>query len=208
MIPSSIITWEDRLTRLSFVLLLLATAYGIVVGAAISMYYDVTPNMGSLEDRLASIQLVLYFLAVIASLSHLPLLGWDIKNRSWKQAAIRALVFIGPLVIFMGTEGLVSHFLWWAPISETDRFHMLHHAVVAGAPLALAYWVVLRRWWQPATISTPQSISLRSWLLSGILFVMVMMPVGIMAGLVSPIIFAATEITGLLALVVVWRVAG
>ena len=47
MNPSSIITWEDRLTRLSFVLLLLATAYGIVVGAAISMYYDVTPNMGS-----------------------------------------------------------------------------------------------------------------------------------------------------------------
>jgi hypothetical protein len=208
MKPSTIITWEDRLTRLSFALLLLATAYGIVVGAAISMYYDVTPNMGSLEDKLASIQLVLYLLAVIVSLSHLPLLGWDLKNRSWKQAAIRGLVFIGPLIIFLGTEGLISHFLWWAPTSETDRFHMLHHAVVAGVPLTLGYWVVLRRWWRPATISTPPSLSRRSWLLSGIVFAMVMVPVGIMAGLVSPIIFAVTEIIGLFALVVVWRVAG
>ena len=40
MTPSSILTWEDRLTRFALALLWLATAYGIVVGATISMYYD------------------------------------------------------------------------------------------------------------------------------------------------------------------------
>jgi len=208
MTPSSIIIWEDRLTRLSLVLLLLATAYGIFVGAVISMYYDITPNMGSLEDTLLPIQLVLYLLAVIVSLSHLPLLGWVTKNKLWKQAALRALVFIGPLIIFLGTEGLISHFLWWAPISETDRFHMLHHAVVAGAPLTLGYWLVLRRWWPPATLTTAPSLSRRSLLVSGIVLVIVIMAAGIPIVGVSPIIFGVTAIIALLVLLVFWRVAG
>ncbi|MEW5986986.1 MAG: hypothetical protein AB1791_10170 [Chloroflexota bacterium] len=57
--PSSIITWEDRLTRLSFGFLLLAVAYGIVAGAVVAMYYDVTADMDSVEDRLGSIQLMM-----------------------------------------------------------------------------------------------------------------------------------------------------
>lgn len=208
MYPSSIITWEDRLTRLSLVLLLLATAYGIVVGAAISMYYDVVPNMSSLEDNLAPIQVVLYLLGVIVGLSHLPLAVSDVKNKLWKQASMRALVVIGPLIILLGTEGLISHSLWWLPISASDRSHMLHHAVVAGAPLTLGYWLVLRRWWRPSSFIAGPSLSRRTWLVSGIALVMAMMPVGILAGFVSPIVFGVTEIIGLLALLVIWRVAG
>ena len=119
MNPSSIITWEDRLTRLSFLLLLLATAYGIVVGAAISMYYDLTPNMGSVEDSLASIQILLYMLAVIASLPHLLLAARDVTHQQWKEAAMRMMAFVGPLIVFLGADGLIAHFLWWSPISET-----------------------------------------------------------------------------------------
>jgi hypothetical protein len=37
---------------------------------------------------------------------------------------------------------------------------------------------------------------------------MVMMTIGIFAGLVSPIIFGVTAIMGLLALLVIWRMAG
>jgi hypothetical protein len=37
---------------------------------------------------------------------------------------------------------------------------------------------------------------------------MVMMAVGILAGLVSPIVSGVTVIIGLLALLVIWRVAG
>jgi hypothetical protein len=208
MNPSSLIIWEDRLTRLSLVLLWLATAYGIVVGAAISMYYDLTPNMGTLEDNLAPIQPILYLLAVIVSLFHLPLAVSDVKHNLWKQASIRAVVFIGPLIIFLGTEGLISHFLWWLPISETDRFHMLHHSVIAGAPLTLGYWLVLHWWWRPATLSAALSISRRAWLVSGIVLVMVIMVIGILIGGVSPIIFGVTAIIGLLALLVIWRLAG
>lgn len=83
MNPSSIITWEDRLTRLSLTLLVLATAYGIVGGATVSMYYDIVPNMGSLEDNLAPVQLVLYLLAIIVSLSHLPLAVSDVRHKLW-----------------------------------------------------------------------------------------------------------------------------
>jgi len=186
---------------------LLATAYGIVVGATITMYYDLTPNMGALEDKLSSIQLILYLLAIIVSLFHLPLAVSDVKHNLWKQASLRAVVFSGPLIIFLGTEGLISHFLWWLPISETDRFHMLHHAVVAGAPLTLGYWLVLRWWWRPATLSAP-SISRRASLVSGIVLVMVIMVMSIPLAGLSPIAVGLTAIIGLLALLVIWRVAG
>jgi len=208
MTPSSIIIWEDRLTRLSLVLLLLATAYGIVAGAAITMYYDITPDMGSLEDNLTLVQLVLFLLASIVSLSHLPMAVEDVTRKMWRQAAMRAVVFIGPLFVFLGTEGLISHLLWWAPISETGRFHMLHHTVVAGAPLTLCYGLVLRWGWRPATLSPAPSLSRRSWLVSGIVLVWVMMAIGILAGLVSPLVFGVTAISGLVALPVIWRVAG
>ena len=207
MNPSSIVAWEDRLVRLSLALLLLATAYGIAVGAAISMYYDITPNMGSLEDNLASVQVILYLVAVVVSLSHVPIAVWDAAHKQWKQASMRAVVIIGPLIVFLGAEGLISHFLWWAPISDTDRFHMLHHSVVAGAPLTLGYWLMLRWWWRPNLLGPVLALSRRAWLASGILLVMVMMTVGIMAGLVPPIALAVTAIIGLIVLLVIWRVA-
>ncbi len=204
MNPSSILIWEDRVTRLSLALLLLANAYGIVVGATITMYYDLTPNMGTLEDNLGSIQLILYLFAFIVSLFHLPLAVSDVKHKLWKQASIRAAVLIGPLIIFLGTEGLISHFLWWSPISETDRFHMLHHAVVGGAPLTLGYWLVLHWWWRPATLSAP-SISRRASLVSGLVFVMVIMVLSIPLAGISPITVGVIAIIGFLALLVLWR---
>ena len=208
MNTSSIIVWEDRLTRLSLALLLLATAYGIGAGAAIAMYYDVTPNMGSVEDTLAPIQLVLFLLAVFVSFSHLPMAMSDFKHKLWKQASVRTAVFISPLIIFLGAEGLISHSVWWVPISATDRFHMLHHTVVAGAPLTLGYWLVLRWWWRPTTFSASSSLSLRSWLVSGAVLATFIMVVGILAGIVSPIAFGLTAIIGLIALLVLWRGAG
>jgi hypothetical protein len=85
---------------------------------------------------------------------------------------------------------------------------MLHHTVFASAPLTLGYWLVVRWWWRPAALSSAQSISPGVWLVSGTVLVMVMMTIGIFAGLVSPIIFGVTAIMGLLALLVIWRMAG
>ena len=164
--------------------------------------------MGSLEDKLASVQLILYLVSAITSLSPLPLAVWDATRKLWKQASSRALVVIGPLIIFLGAEGLISHFPWWAPISDTDRFQMLHHAVVAGAPLTLGYWLFLRWGWRPSLLGPVPSLSRRAWLASGLLLVLVIMAVGSMAGLVSPIVFGVTAILGLVGLLILWRVGG
>jgi hypothetical protein len=70
----------------------------------------------------------------------------DVQHRLWKQASVRMLVITSPLLVFLGTDGLIAHYLWWLPLSGTDRFHLLHHSIVAGAPLALGYWLALREW--------------------------------------------------------------
>jgi len=208
MKPSSVIIWEDRLTRLSYNLTLLAAAFGIAAGSAVTMYYDLTPNMGSLEDVLYSITLVLYLLGVLVALPHLLLAALDIKIKLWKQAFVRALLFISPVIVFMGAEGLISHFLWWAPISDTDRFHLLHHSVVAGAPLALLYGLVLRAWWRPASLTPSAVPSRRFWLVSGYALLLLVMAFGITIGAISPIIFIGTTIIGIMALLALWRAAG
>ncbi len=58
------VNWADRLVRISLALLLLAVGFGLVVGAAIAMYYDLTPTMGVWEDTLTSLQLSLYLLSI------------------------------------------------------------------------------------------------------------------------------------------------
>ena len=92
MNPASVITWEDRLTRFSFGLLLLAIVYGVVVGAIITMYYDTTPDMGSLEDDLSIIPILLSLLAVVGSFAHLLFAIGDFQHKLWKQASMRTFV--------------------------------------------------------------------------------------------------------------------
>lgn len=207
MNTSTLMTWEDRLTRLSLALLLGATAYGVVVGATITMYYDTVPNMGALEDNLGAPQLILYLLAILISLAHLPLVLADARHALWQQAAIRAAACVGPLIIFLGTDGLVAHFLWWSPLSDTDRFHILHHSLFAGVPLTLSYWLLLRWGWRPATFKTIAAPSLRAWLVSVIVLVWMVMGIGTLSGLFSPITFGATLLIGLIALPLLWRMA-
>jgi len=171
--------WEDRLTRFAVIMLALATAYGIVVGAIITMYYDVTPNMGSLEDNLAPLQAILYLIAFISSLAHLPLALLDARNGRWRQAFIRACVTIGPFIIFIGTEGLISHYLWWQPISDTDQFHMLHHSLSTGAPLTLAFWLAVRQWWRPGALISPKPYSSRALVMVGGITLLVVVALGL-----------------------------
>lgn len=204
----SSIAWQDRLARLAMALLLGATAYGVVVGAVIAMYYDMVSGMGALEDRLAPPQAILYLLAVLISVVHLPPALSDIQHRRWRQALVRMAVGLGPLIVFLGTEGLIAHLLWWLPISETDRFHLLHHSLVAGIPLTLGYWLLWRRLWRPADFETAGVPSRRAWLVSGLGMVGIAMGVGIVAGLVSPAACSVITVIGLLAVTIAWRAAG
>jgi len=205
MNSSPAIAWEDRLTRFALALLVLAVAYGIAAGAVVTMYYDVVPDMGSVGDRLGSPLMVLYLLAVIVSLIHMPLAVRDLRLKLWNQAAIRTMVGIAPLFIFLGAEGLVAHFLFWGPISDTGRYHILHHSLVAGAPLTFVYWLALRRWWRPETFSAASSLSLRSWLIGGIVLVWILTILSILLFGISPKTFAGIGLGGLIGLVFVWR---
>jgi hypothetical protein len=186
MKSAGIIVWEDRLTRLSFLFLFLAVAYGLAAGSAIPMYYDITPNMGAIQDSLSAIQFLLYLSAVLISLIHLPLVVGDFKNKLKKQAIVRTAAFLGPIIIFLGAEGFLAHFLWWGPISETDRFHMLHHTIVAGAPLTLLFGLGLYRWWRPNAFTPTPATSGRSWLVVGILLLWLLLLLAVPIGIVPP----------------------
>lgn len=136
-------------TRLPLALLVLSVVYGISAGAYVTMYYDVVPDMAGREDALFTVQYLLYFAAIASGLPQLLGGLWDIRSGLRRQGLVRLLAFVGPLVVFLGAEGLVAHMLWWNPISDTDRFHLLHHTVTAGAPLTALYAWALWRWWLP-----------------------------------------------------------
>ena len=202
MKSSTTIIWEGRLTRLSVILLTLAVIYGIVAGAVVTMYYDLTPDMSTIEDSLAFPQFVMFLVAIALGLMHLPLAVVDITRQRWTQAAIRAALVIGPVLVYLGTDGLLAHLLWWEPISETDRFHILHHSAFAGIPLALGFGLLARAVWRPSRLGETPALSWGVLLASGIALVMLIAPVGIVAGVADPILVGMIEVLGLLALLV------
>jgi len=156
--PTSFVD-RDRFVWLPASLLLVAVVVGIIAGASITMYYDVVPRMGSYEDTLSSVQAAVYALAVVLSFSYLPLALMAGKARQWKQTSLLTIAAIAPFAIFLASEGLLSHYLWWAPISDTDRFHMLHHTVVAAIPLSVIYFLFLRSRWRPHQLTMVPSPS-------------------------------------------------
>jgi hypothetical protein len=102
--------------------------------------------MGS-YDTLSNVQATFYVLAVVLSFSYLPLAFSAAKVRRWKQTSLLATAVFAPFAISLASEGLLSHYLWWGPISDTGRFHMLHHTVVAALPLSAIYFLfLLTRW--------------------------------------------------------------
>ena len=202
MKSSTTIIWEGRLARLSVILLALAVIYGIIAGAVVTMYYDLTPDMSTIEDSLAFPQFVMFLIAIVLGLMHLPLAVIDITRQRWMQAAIRAALVIGPILVFLGTDGLLAHLLWWEPISDTDRFHILHHSTFAGIPLALGFGMLARAVWRPSLLGETPALSWGLLLAGGIVLVMLFAPVGIVAGVVDPILVGVIEVLGLLTLLV------
>jgi Na+/glutamate symporter len=155
MKSSNTLPIENNLTRQSTFFLMLAVAFGVIAGAIVTMYYYLVTSMDAIEDKFALIQAFLYLTGVLINLVHLPGLLWDEKNKAWKEAFIQALLGLTPLVIFVGADGLISHLLWWNPLSDTDRFHILHNSLLAGASLMFVYWLAARRWWVPGNVSEP-----------------------------------------------------
>lgn len=202
----TIIHWEDKLTHLSSLLLLIGTAYGITAGAVVTMYYGIVPDMASLEDKLGVPLFGLYLLSIAAGLIHLPFAVSDVVGRRWKLASMRAIALAGPLIVFLGADGLLAHFLWWGPLSDTDRFHLLHHSVFAGMPLAFGYWLALRWQWRPALLTETPPLSRTVAVVSGIVLLLGVAVGGTLVMGLSPGTGALLAVVGILAFVVLSRI--
>ena len=107
-----------------------------------------------------------YLLAILLGLPSLLAEAWDVLRGRGAVGVRRWLAFVGPLVVFVGTE-ILPHLLnpcgipyalgsrelagfcattpaWGADVKE--RYHLLDHAQGGALPLAALYWLALRRW--------------------------------------------------------------
>jgi hypothetical protein len=110
------------------------------------------------------------------------------------------VIVIGPILVFLGTDGLLAHLLWWEPLSGTDRFHILHHSVFAGIPLALGFWLLARVVWRPALLDGNPALSWSFLLVSGVGLLMIVAPIGIVTGLLPLEVVGVVEALSLLTL--------
>ena len=156
--PSGWRRWADRLAWLAWVVLATATTFGLLAGATIAIVHRPEVDWSAYDGPFA-LQKLGYLLVLALSLPSLAVGSWDLLRGRRAQVAARLLAFFGPLLVVLGAEGLVSHFVfgcavtgWACPDGDfTIRWHQLHHTLVAGLPLTLLYGLALRRW-RPALV--------------------------------------------------------
>lgn len=183
--------WADRLARYGWLVLLVAVAVALVGGTVYAATWeprasdaqvavpgwDACPNppcfdfggegLPGLRDLPVTVSILGYLLAIALGLPSLLAGVWDALRSRWAAGGRRLLAFVGPALLFVGTE-IVPHLLnpcfwaltlggarlpelycayspeWGADLA--DRWHLLHHALVGALPLAALYWWALRRW--------------------------------------------------------------
>ena len=173
----------DRLARWAWPVLLAAVALalvgGVVVGAWNPAAEDPKPSVDECEDPpcfggeglpgVGDLPVVVpflgYGLAIVLGLPSALAGGWDLLRGRWGAAGRRLLVFVGPVLVLVGTE-IVPHLLspclpaelgadWVPGVCERhpvhgwdieDRWHALDHALVGALPMAALYRLALRRW--------------------------------------------------------------
>jgi len=207
-VETSKIRFEDRLVYFSFAVLVFAVAYGIIVGACITMYYGLVANMSSYEDTLSLISGVSYLLSILINLPQLALATKDVRQKFYRQAAIRLFVFLAPIFIFLAADGLVAHYIFWASLSDTDRFHLLHHTLSTALPLTFLYGLALRRFWRPQQMQVSSTgLSRRGQIETGIVLLIsltiMFLVLGILIGnpilvVLAPIIVVTYAVLGIL----------
>ncbi len=192
--PAASARWQraaDRLARYGWVVLLAAVVAALVGGMVSAATWeppapdaevavpgrDACPDppcfdvggegLPGLRDLLMTIPILGYLLAVVLGLPSLLAGVWDALRGRWAAGGRRLLAFVGPTLLFVGTE-IVPHLLnpcFWAltlggvrlpelycayspewGADVTDRWHLLDHALVGALPLAALYWWALRRW--------------------------------------------------------------
>jgi hypothetical protein len=124
---------------------------------------------GGGAPRFADLPVVLpsagYGISLLFGLPSMLLGGWELfLRRNPRTAARLSLLFLGPLLVFVGTE-VIPHLLSpCAPaqfgltgtpgicerssegIDVTGQWHPLTHALLGALPMMALYWSALRRW--------------------------------------------------------------
>ena len=145
--------WADRLARLAWLALLALIAFGLLAGAIIAVIHRPEVDW-TVYNVPYMVQNLGYLLVLLLSLPSLAIGGWDLVRGRWAWGAGRLLAFFGPFLVILGSEGLVSHLVLGCAVNSwacadgdfTVRWHQLHHTLVAGLPLAVLYWLALRKW--------------------------------------------------------------
>ncbi len=149
--------WADRLARVALLLLTVDVIAGLIVGTAITVSWDDPPwDPDSWRANAFALAALGYFVAIVLSLPGLLVGGYGLI-RGEPGSAWRLLPFAGALAVGVGFEGL-SHALFircdltpWlcrpheGVLNIYERWHLLHHSLVAAPCLAL-YYLALRRW--------------------------------------------------------------
>lgn len=124
-------------------------------------------GLPGVRDLLAIIPILGYLLAIVAGLPSLLAGAWDVLRGRGNAGGRRLLAFTGPAVLLAGAE-TVPHLLnpcFWAlalggtrlpelycaynsewGADSADRWHPLWHALTGALPVAILYWLALRRW--------------------------------------------------------------
>ena len=151
--PARASRWADRLARLASLTLVAMVALGLLAGSVVALIHRPEVDW-TVYNIPYMIQNLGYLLVLALSLPSLVVGAWDLFRGRWARGTGGLLAFVGPLLVILGSEGLVSHGLLgcavmtWACADGdfTVRWHQLHHTLVAGLPLAALYWLALRRW--------------------------------------------------------------
>ena len=183
----------DRLARSAWLVLLVTVVLGLVGGVVSAAIWqpgtatapvDACQNppcfgvgeMPGLQDLPMVIAILGYLLAIVLGLPSLLAGLWDVLRGRWAVGGRRLLPFVGPALLFVGTE-IIPHLLnpcFWAltlggtrlpefycayspewGVDVADRWHLLDHTLVGAVPLTALYSWVLRRW-HPAVARRPR----------------------------------------------------
>jgi hypothetical protein len=131
----------------------------------------------SIQDLPFVLAMMGYLLAIVLGFPSLLVGIWSLLSGRWAAAGRWLLMFIGPVVFFVGTE-IIPHLLnpcWWTlewsgqrlpefycaynpawGADLADRWHLLDHTLIGALPLAALYWLALRRW-HPDVVRSPES---------------------------------------------------
>lgn len=168
-------TLSDRLARYAWRVLVLAVGIALVGSLFYAATWEPRPVRRPLEEcenppcfggggapQLQDLPVVLpmigYGLAILLGIPSAIRGAWSLLRGKPAGAGPLLLVFIGPMLILVGTE-IVPHVLTPCLVTDTgicevtsegtdvqDRWHPLDHTLVGAIPMVAIYWAALRRW--------------------------------------------------------------